>query len=126
MSYPKALLVMPTEMQAEFLASISDAQLEGEVVETCQQGRVALSMDPDTELVICNQTLSDGNWYCIHETLVSRDLPANILVVVPAGCDTSVIESHGVFGILRHPIDDSATALISQAARSHSKIAQAG
>jgi DNA-binding NtrC family response regulator len=126
MNYPKALLVMSKEMQREFSPAVSNAQVEWIGVETCDQARVALAEHPNTAVVISDQTLPDGNWFCLFDELVKRDLRANLVVVVPGECDTSVIESYGVFGVLRSPIKGSASEVIATAAHPTRNLAQAG
>ena len=116
MKYPKALLVMPKEMQSEFSPAVSKAQTEWIGVETCCQARAVLTENPGTAVVISNQTLQDGNWCCLHDELVRRNLAANLVVIVPVGCDTTVIRSYGVFGVLRSPLESSAADVIAEAA----------
>ena len=126
MDYPKALLLMSKEMQREFSPAASKAQTEWIGVETCCQARAALAKNPDTAVVISNQTLQDGNWCCIFGELVQRNLAANLVVIVPVGCDTSVIQSYGVFGVLRSPLEASAADVIAEAAHTTCNVAPAG
>lgn len=120
----KALLVMSRDLQQQVADAASEARVDWMGVETCCHARRALAEDPSFDLVITNQTLMDGSWYCILEMLVQQDLDTNLLVVVPAGCDASVIQSHGVFGILRTPFDASAADLIATAANDHIGVVQ--
>lgn len=116
MNYPKALLVMSKEMQREFSPAASKAQTEWIGVETCCQARAALAENPGTAVVISDQTLQDGNWCSLFWELVQRNLAANLVVIVPVGCNTSVIQSYGVFGVLRSPPEASAADVIAEAA----------
>ena len=69
MDYPKALLLMSKEMQREFSPAASKAQTEWIGVETCCEARAALAKNPDTAVVISNQTLQDGNWCSVFVIL---------------------------------------------------------
>ena len=110
------LLVMSEDMQREFGARISGEQLTWTGVLDCNQARVALANDPCLSVVICNDSLPDGNWYCVLKELVHKGLEANLLVVVPAGCDSTTIESHGIHGVLSYPPEPSAGKTVAQAA----------
>jgi DNA-binding NarL/FixJ family response regulator len=112
------LLVMSEDMQREFGQLISAEQAAWTGVLNCNEARVALAKHPDVSAVVCNDSLSDGNWYCVLKELVHKGLEANLLVVVPAGCDSGIIESHGIHGVLCYPPEPSAGMTIAQAANS--------
>ncbi len=110
------LLVMSEDMQREFGRRISAERLAWTGVLNCNEARFALANDPHLSAVVCNDSLPDGNWYCVLKELVHRDLEANLLVVVPAGCDSATIESHGIHSVLTFPPDPSAGKIVAQAA----------
>jgi DNA-binding NarL/FixJ family response regulator len=110
------LLVMSEDMQREFGELISAEQLAWTGVLNCNQARVALANDPYLSVVVCNDSLPDGNWYCVLKELVQKDLEANLLVVVPAGCDSATIESHGILGVLSYPPEPTTGHMVAQAA----------
>jgi hypothetical protein len=110
------LLVMSKDMQRKFGQLISAEHMAWTGVLTCNEARAALAKHPDLSAVVCNDSLPDGNWYCVLEELVRKGLDANLLVVVPAGCDSGIIESHGIQGVLTYPPETSAGATIAQAA----------
>jgi DNA-binding NarL/FixJ family response regulator len=109
------LLVMSEDMQREFGKRISAEQLAWTGVVNCNEARVALANDPHLSVVVCNDSLPDGNWYCVLKELVQKDLEANLFVVVPAGCDSATIESHGIHGVLSYPPEPSAGRTVAQA-----------
>lgn len=110
------LLVMSEDMQREFGERISAEQLAWTGVTNCNQARVALAREPHLSVVVCNDSLPDGNWYCVLKELVHKGLDANLLVVVPAGCDSATIESHGICGVLSYPPASTAGKTIAEAA----------
>ncbi len=110
------LLVMSEDMQQEFGKRIVAEQLSWMGVLNCNQARMALARDPDLSVVVCNDSLPDGNWYCVLRELVNKGLDANLLVVVPAGCDSATIESHGIHGVLSYPPEPTAGKAVAQAA----------
>lgn len=110
------LLVMSEDMQREFGERISEEQLAWTGVLNCKEARAALARDPEVSVVVCNDSLPDGNWYCVLKELVHKGLEANLLVVVPAGCDSATIESHRIHGVLTYPPDPSAGKIVAQAA----------
>lgn len=112
------LLVMSEDMQREFGQLISAEQLSWTGVLNCNEARVALANHPDVSVVVCNDSLPDGNWYCLLKEMVQKGLDANLLVVVPAGCDAGIIQSHGIFGVLAYPPEASAGQIVAQAVAS--------
>jgi len=110
------LLVMSEDMQREFGDRISAEQLAWTGVLNCNEARVALANDPQLSVVVCNDSLPDGNWYCVLKELVQKELEANLLVVVPAGCDSAIIQSHGIHGVLMYPPEPSAGKTVARAA----------
>lgn len=110
------LLVMSEDMQREFGERISAERLTWTGVLNCTQARVALSREPHLTAVVCNDSLPDGNWYCVLKELVKNDLDANLFVVVPAGCNSATIESYGVEGVLSYPPEPAAGKKVAQAA----------
>jgi DNA-binding NarL/FixJ family response regulator len=82
----------------------------------CNEAREALRREPNLSVVVCKDSLPDGNWYCVLRELVNKGLDANLLVVVPAGCDSATIESHGIHGILSYPPEPTAGKMVAQAA----------
>lgn len=97
------LLVMSEDMQREFGERIAAEQLAWTGVLNCNEARMALANDPNLTVVVCNGSLPDGNWYCMLRELVQKGLDANLLVVVPDGCDSATIESYGIHGVLTYP-----------------------
>ena len=110
------LLVMSEDMQREFGELISAEQLSWKGVLNCNQARIALARDPNLSVVVCNDSLPDGNWYCLLKELVHRDLDVNLVVVVPEGCCSATIESHGIHAVLNYPPAPSAGRTVAQAA----------
>ena len=117
MERTSVLLVMSEDMQREFGERISEEQLAWTGVHNCDQARSALANDPHLSVVVCNDSLPDGNWYCVLKELVQRDLDANLLVVVPDGCDSATIQSHGIHGVLNYPPEPTAGKAVAQAVR---------
>ncbi|MDA0206763.1 MAG: hypothetical protein O3A53_12425 [Acidobacteria bacterium] len=109
------LLVMSEDMQREFGQRISAEQLAWTGVLNCNQARVVLANHPDVPVVVCNDSLPDGSWYCLLKEMVNQGLEANLLVVVPAGCDSATIESHGIHGVLTYPPEPSAGKMVAKA-----------
>lgn len=109
------LLVMSEDMQREFGDRISAEQLGWTGVRNCNEARVALASDPNLSVVVCNDSLPDGNWYCVLRELVQKDLEANLFVVVPDGCDSATIESHGIHGVLTYPPQPAVGKTVAQA-----------
>lgn len=109
------LLVMSEGMQRDFGDRISAERLAWTGVLNCKEARVALANDPQLSVVVCNDSLPDGNWYCVLKELVQKDIDANLFVVVPSGCDSATIESHGIHGVLTYPPDPSAGKTVAQA-----------
>ena len=110
------LLVMSEDMQREFDPLISAEQVAWKGVLNCNEARVALAKHPGIAAIVCNDSLPDGNWYCVLKELVHKGLDANLLVVVPAGCNSATIESHGIYRILTYPPDPSAGKIVAAAA----------
>ena len=110
------LLVMSEDMQREFGERISIEQLAWTGALNCNQARVALAREPYLSVVVCNDSLPDGNWYCVLKELVHKGLDANLLVVVPAGCSSATIESHGIHGVISYPPPPTAGKTVAQAA----------
>ena len=48
--------------------------------------------------------------------MVNKGLEANLLVVVPAGCDSGTIQSHGIQGVLTYPPEPWAGRIVAEAA----------
>ena len=115
MEYKSVLLVMSEDMQREFGERITAEQLAWTGVRNCNQARIALAKDPHLSVVVCNDSLPDGNWYCVLRELVQKDRDAKLLVVVPAGCDATTIKSHGIHGVLTYPPEPSAVKVVAQA-----------
>lgn len=111
------LLVMSEDMQREFGERIAAEQLIWTGVLSCNEARVFLASQPHVSVVVCNDSLPDGNWYCVLKELVHKGLKANLLVVVPVGCDSSTIESHGIHGVLTYPPHPQAGKAVAQAAQ---------
>jgi len=110
------LLVMSEDMQREFGQLISAEQVAWTGVVNCNQARAALANRPEVSVVVCNDSLPDGNWYCLLKEMVQEELGANLLVVVPAGCDSGIIQSHGIQGVLTYPPEPSAAKTVARAA----------
>ncbi len=109
------LLVMSKDMQREFGQLISAEQLSWTGVLNCNEARVALADHPHLSVVVCNDSLPDGNWYCLLKEMVQKGLEANLLVVIPAGCDSGIIQSHGIYGVLDYPPGPLAGKTVAQA-----------
>ena len=110
------LLVMSEDMQREFGELISAQQLEWTGVLNCNTARFALAKQPDVSVVVCSDSLPDGSWYCMLREMVNKGLEANLLVVVPAGCDSGTIQSHGIQGVLTYPPEPWAGRIVAEAA----------
>lgn len=121
MSSPKVLLAMSKQKQEELRSATSALEGRCVCVETCSEARDAMAEPSDLALVIVDETLPDSNWYSVLEELVNRDVNAKCLVVVPSGCETSVIKSHGV-GVLEHPFDASTQDVVAEALRAASNV----
>jgi DNA-binding NarL/FixJ family response regulator len=106
---------MSEDMQREFGQLISADRVAWTGVLSCNEARIALAKHPDIAVLVCNGSLPDGNWYCVLKELVHKGLEANLLVVVPAGCDSATIESHGIHGVLTYPPEPSAGKTIAKA-----------
>ena len=116
MERDSVLLVMSEDMQREFGERISAEELAWIGATNCNQARIVLQQEPHLSVVVCNDSLPDGNWYCVLKELVHKGINANLLVVVPAGCDSATIESHGIHGVLSYPPEPAAGKLVAQAA----------
>lgn len=115
MEHKRVLLVMSEDMHREFAPLISAVEVNSTGVLTCNEARAELADDPDITAIVCYHSLPDGSWYCLLQELVRKGRDANVLVVVPAGCDTGTIESHGIYGVLKYPPESSAGSAIAQA-----------
>ena len=115
MESKRVLLVMSEGMQQEFGQLISAQQVAWTGVLDCNQARVALANHPDVPVVVCNDSLPDGSWYCLLKEMVNHGLEANLLVVVPVGCDSGIIESHGINAVLTYPPEPSAGKTVAKA-----------
>ncbi len=115
MEYKSVLLVMSEDMQREFGQLISEEQVSWTGVPNCNEARVILAKYPHVAVVVCADSLPDGGWYCLLKEMVNKGLEANLLVVVPAGCDSGTIESHGIHGVLTYPPEPSAAKVVAEA-----------
>jgi len=106
---------MSEDMQREFGQLISAEQEPWTGVLNCNEARVALAKHPEVSAVVCNDSLPDGGWYCLLKEMVNQGLEANLLVIVPAGCDSGIIEGHGIYGVMTYPPEPSAGKTVAKA-----------
>lgn len=105
-----ALLVMPEAMQKEFGALASAEGLKWMGVESCQEARQALDQG-GFSVMVCYETLPDGNWYGLLEEIVLREVVTTMIVALPTGSDFSSVTSCGVEVVHYPPGPDFARKL---------------
>jgi DNA-binding NtrC family response regulator len=72
---------------------------------TCEEARGVLRQQPQVDVVVCDLTLDDGNWWCVYQDMALRGDPAEMIVVTPRrGDDMSAILAHGVFAAMGQPL----------------------
>lgn len=101
MASNRVLLVMKEDMQREFGALASAESAEWKGVTTCNQARRLL--DDEISMIVTDETLPDGNWYCLLQEVVQRGAQAEIVVLLPAGSDSTSVKSCGV-EVVEYPL----------------------
>ena len=101
MTSKKTLLVLSEDMQREFGDVLSP---EWVGVTTCNEARGVLARNQELSTVVTNATLPDGNWYCLLQEMVSREMDLDLVVVLPAGSDPTSVKSCGV-EVVEYPLD---------------------
>ena len=58
-------------------------------------------------MIVTDETLPDGNWYCLLQEMVSQGRDLDLIVVVPKGSEATSIKSCGV-DVVEYPLDAAA------------------
>ncbi len=110
MARSRVLLVMNEDMLREFRALASAESVEWAEATTCNQARRLL--DDEISMVVTDETLPDGNWYCLLREVVQRGAQPEIVVVLPAGSDPTSVKSCGV-EVVEYPLTAAARRLLA-------------
>ena len=103
---------MSEQRSDSFQQAVAGAPVEWTVGGSCEAARQWLAAHPSPAVVVADSTLPDGNWYCVLEWLLGLGSEAALLVAAPEGLDVSTILEHGVAGVVRHPFDGRAAAVL--------------
>ena len=87
---------------------------------SCEQARGILRQQPQVDVVVCDLTLDDGNWWSVYQDMALRGDPAEMIVVTPRrGDDMSAILAHGVFAALGEPLAPGGLFQVIESAAAH-------
>lgn len=96
MSAVKVLLVQSEDAQRQRLARALHSYPNLFRAADCEQARQVLAANSDIRVIVCDLTLGDGNWWCVHQELVHQSIGAELIVLLPhAGLGAAGVEAHG-------------------------------
>lgn len=109
MASNSVLLVMKEHMQRE-LGALASAEGIGWIgLTTCDQARHKL--DGEISTIVTDETLPDGNWYCLLKEVVERGTQTDVVVIVPGGSDPTSVKSCGA-NVVEYPLTAAGRRLL--------------
>lgn len=69
-------------------------------------------LDDGISMIVTDETLPDGNWYCLLREVVQRGGQLEVVVVLPAGSDATSVKSCGV-EVVEYPLTAAGRRLLA-------------